>query len=140
MLRSTTIPRALAALLLAAFVSCAMAQAQPPAPAAQELPLFAVEITTGPKWDQSKPPQDQAHFKEHSSNLKRLRDAGSLVMGARYSDKGLVVLAAHSEAHARAMMDEDPSMKAEVFKYTLFPFSVFYPGSVYAKPRRIEKP
>lgn len=115
------------------------AQAQPAAAAPNELPLFAVEITVGSKWDQNKPPQEQQFFREHSSNLKRLRDAGVLIMGARYSDKGLVVLAAQDEAHARSMMDEDPSIKAEVFKYQIHAFSVFYGGTVNAQARRAAK-
>ena len=129
--------RALLALFALSFsMQGALAQPQPQAPPPQEPLLFAVEIKTGPMWDQAKPPQEQAHFREHSANLKRLRDAGSLLLGARYSDKGLVVLAAQSEAEARAMMEEDPSIKAGVFKYELHPFNVFYGGSVNPRPRR----
>lgn len=95
----------------------AMAQAQPNTSPPNEAPLFAVEITVGAKWDSSKPAHEQQFFREHSSNLKRLRDSGALIVGARYSDKGLVVLTAQDEEQARAMMDEDPSMKAQVFRY-----------------------
>jgi uncharacterized protein YciI len=113
------------------------AQAQPPTLAPNDLPLFAIEITIGSKWDQSKPPQEQLHFRDHSSNLKKLRDSGALIMGARYSDKGLVVLAAKDETSARAMMDEDPSIRAEVFKYQVHSFNVFYGGTVNTKTRRL---
>ncbi|MBK9796843.1 MAG: hypothetical protein IPP58_10165 [Holophagaceae bacterium] len=136
----TTARMTFLAVSLTVWISGVAGQPLSPAPAIQELPLFAVEIKTGPKWDQTKPPQDQAYFREHSANLKRLRDSGSLIMGARYSDKGLVVLAAQNEAQARAMMDEDPSVKAEVFRYELHPFNVFYPGTVYSKPKRSERP
>ena len=95
----------------------AMAQGQPTTSPPNEAPLFAVEITVGAKWDSSKPAHEQQFFREHSSNLKRLRDSGALIVGARYSDKGLVVLTAQDEEQARAMMDEDPSMKAQVFRY-----------------------
>lgn len=126
--------------LLAPVSSSAQAAAAPAATASAavgaERALFAVEITTGPKWDASKPALDQLHFREHSANLKRLRDAGHLVMGARYADKGLVVLAAQDEAQARALMDEDLSMQAQVFQYQLHPFNVFYGGTVAARPRR----
>jgi hypothetical protein len=49
------------------------------------------------------PAHEQSWFREHSANLRRLREDGSLVLGARYADKGLVVLSAVSEdeAHAR---------------------------------------
>ena len=115
-----------------------LAQVLPAVAAPSELPLFAVEITIGSKWDQSKPPQEQQFFRDHSLNLKRLRDSGVLIMGARYSDKGLVVLAAQDEAGARAMMDEDPSIKAEVFRYRIHPFSVFYGGTVNTWARRAQ--
>lgn len=94
------------------------------------LPLFAVEIRIGTKWDTTKPAQEQPYFREHSQNLRRLRDAGSLVMGARYGEVGLVVLAATDAAAARAMMDADPSIEAGTFRYTLHPFSVFYGGTL----------
>jgi uncharacterized protein YciI len=54
--------------------------------------------------------QEQAHFREHSANLRQLREDGALVFGARCSDKGLVVLAASSLEAARAMMDRDPRL------------------------------
>lgn len=114
----------------------ASAQPAPTSAPQGELPLFAVEITTGNAWVQAKPAHEQLHFREHSANLKRLREAGSLIMGARYSDKGLVVLAARDETHARTMLDEDPSFKAEVFKYQVHPFNVFYAGTVNTRQRR----
>jgi uncharacterized protein YciI len=115
----------------------ALAQSQDPALAPNDLPLFAIEITIGAKWDQSKPPQEQLYFRDHSSNLKKLRDSGALIMGARYSDKGLVVLAAKDETSARAMMDDDPSIRAEIFKYQIHSFNVFYGGTVITKIRRV---
>lgn len=124
--------------LAASAVLSAAAHAQTAANAAEAPagPLFAVEITTGPAWDAAKPPQDQAHFREHSMNLKRLRDEGHLVMGARYADKGLVLLRAPNADAANAMMQQDPSMQAKVFRYELHEFRVFYPGTVPAAPRR----
>lgn len=92
--------------------------------------LFAVEITVGAKWDQSKQPHEQAFFKEHSANLRRLRESGVLVIGARYSDKGLVVVSANTELEVRTMLDQDPSFKAEVFKYAVHPLGVFYGGTL----------
>ena len=103
---------------------------------ASELPLFVVEIQVGKSWNPSKPANEQLYFKEHSANLKRLRDAGQLVMGARYSDKGLLVLAATSEAAARQELDADPSFKAETFQYRIHPLNVFYPGMVTPPVRK----
>ena len=124
----------LVTILLAGLPFATAAQASSPAaPAAEN--LYAVEITIGPAWDKAKSPNEQAHFREHSANLKRLREQGSLVLGARYSDKGFVVLKASSEQDARAMMLQDPSVQSGVFKFELHEFNVFYPGAVPSKPR-----
>ena len=91
---------------------------------------FAVEINVGPGWDESISPYEQAYFKEHSAHLKELRSAGHIVMGARYSDVGLLVFSAHSVEEISALMDEDPSMQAGTFSYEIYPMNVFYPGLV----------
>jgi uncharacterized protein YciI len=112
------------------------APAATPAPATISTPrLFAIEIRVGPEWDADKSPGEQAFFREHSANLRRLRDAGNLVFGARYGDVGLVVLSATSLEDARAMMDADPAMQAGVFAYEAHAFNVFYPGTVVMPPR-----
>lgn len=130
---------AMLALLIAAVLPFAAAAQQQPSPTAvapTEHSLFAVEIRTGPKWDSAKPPQEQAYFREHSANLRRLREAGSLVMGARYSDKGLIVLSAVSADAIKVMMEADPSFAAGTFSYAVHEFNVFYSGNVQARPRR----
>ena len=131
-----------AASLALLLTGVALAQPAPAASAAAAATapaglLFAVEITTGPAWDTAKSPQDQAHFREHSAHLRRLRDQGVLVMGARYGDKGLVVLRAASESEAQALMKDDPSIQAGVFKVELHEFRVFYGGTLAppARPR-----
>ena len=116
-------------------IGVSLAETPPPGSATDALPLFAVQVRVGHKWDPSKAPHEQALFREHSANLKRLRDAGHLIMGARYSDVGLIILAAESEASARAMIDADPSMAAGTFAYEIHPFNVFYPGTVRSPPR-----
>ena len=116
--------------------SPALAQvASAPAAAAEPL-LFAVEIKVGPKWDASKAPQEQAYFREHSANLRRLREGQHLVVGARYSDKGLIVVAAPDASAVKAMMDQDPSFAAGTFVYEVHPMNVFYAGELKARTRR----
>lgn len=113
--------------------------AQPATPASNvsaDQRLFAVEIKTGPTWDHSKPPGEQAFFREHSAHLKVLRDAGHIVIGARYSDKGLVVFTAKSSADVKALMEQDPSMSAGTFVYEIHDFNVFYSGTLQSRPRR----
>ncbi len=132
--------QAFALLLVVAGLSPGSVQAQGPgaasAPAATELQLFALEIKVGPKWDSTKSPQEQAYFREHSANLRRLRESGSLVVGARYADKGLVVVAAGSSAEARSFMDQDPSIAAGTFTFEVHAFNVFYPGELKSRTRR----
>lgn len=126
--------RCLALLLLAALLP---ASAQPAsAPAMSDGLLFAVEIKTGPAWESTKPPQEQAFFREHSAHLRKLRDAGQLVFGARYGDKGLIVLAAPDAAAARALVAQDPSIAHGTFAAEVHEFAVFYSGAVQARPRR----
>ncbi len=131
----------LAGASLALFLTgLALAQPAPAASAAAAATapaglLFAVEIKTGPAWDTAKPPQDQAHFREHSAHLRRLRDQGALVMGARCGDKGLVVLRAASESEAHALIKDDPSIQAGLFKVELHEFRVFYSGTLASPPR-----
>lgn len=121
---------------LALGVGSARAQAASASAPESDSRLYVAEIKTGPNWDHSKPPTDQNFFREHSANLKRLRDAGHIVLGARYADKGLVVFAAKSAAEVAALMNQDPSMSAGTFKYEVHEFNVFYSGSLQARPRR----
>lgn len=92
--------------------------------------LFAVEIRVGPNWDTSIPPHEQEFFSEHSANLKRLREAGHIKMGARYSDVGLIIFSAESADDVRALMSQDASMTAGTFQYEVHAMNVFYPGLV----------
>jgi len=121
----------------------ALAQPAPgamaPTPALPSLPEglkpFAVEFRTGPAWRADKPAQEQAQFREHSANLRRLREAGLLVLGARIAERGFIVLAAADEAAARAEIEGDPAVQAGVFQFTLSPMAVFYGGTVPAARR-----
>lgn len=114
-----------AALLLVSLV------AQAPAPPA---PLYAAIFKTGAKWDTAKAPNEQPFFREHSANLAKLRAAGTIVIGARYADVGLVVVTAATEADARKLFDGDPSVAAGTFTLDVQRFAVFYPGYVGTPP------
>lgn len=89
--------------------------------------LFAVEIKTGPSWDASKAAHEQANFKEHSENLQRLRGEGKIVMGARYSDIGLIIISALTADEVVAMMEQDASMQSGTFVFAVHAFNMFYP-------------
>ena len=127
---------ALSALVIGIAGPQSMAQTPETADATEaQLDLFAVEIKVGPNWDSSKAPSEQAFFKEHSANLKRLRDEGHIIMGARYSDIGLIIFSAKSTEEVRVMMEKDPSMKAGTFVYDVYAFNVFYSGLVQSGSR-----
>ncbi len=124
---------ALLSFLLMASLPAVQVHAESPVDAVEEAAapvLFAVEFRTGPNWDHERPAHEQSYFREHSANLKLLREDGSLVLGARYADKGLVVLSAVSEDEAHAMLRRDASIEHGVFRYELHRLMVFYPGTV----------
>jgi uncharacterized protein YciI len=97
--------------------------------------LYAVVITTGAAWDTTRQTHEQEYFKDHSANLRQLRSEGRLVLGARFSDKGFVVLRAASLDEAQALMDRDPSMQHQIFTREIHDFNVFYGGAVEPKKR-----
>lgn len=95
-----------------------------------ELPLFIVHFTTGPAWVEGKPFGEQLHARDHSANLQRLRGLGTILIGARYAETGMVILRSESEESARAEIDQDPAVHAGIFKYTLAELRPFYNGCV----------
>ena len=103
---------------------------------APDAPLFAVEFRTGPGWDPSKPAAEQAHFRDHSANLARLRKEGRVVIGARYADKGFIVMTGSSADEVRVLLDADPAVQRRVFEVEVNEFFVFYAGCVAAASRR----
>ena len=71
---------------------------------------------------------EQPGFSEHSANIKRLTDTQALVIGARYGDKGLLVVTAPDEAGARGHFSADPMVAKDVFRADVHPFSTFKHG------------
>jgi hypothetical protein len=100
---------------------------------AQAPKLFAVELTRGPAWDAAKPANEQPGFAEHSANIRRLTDTQALVIGARYGDKGLLVVTAPDEAGARGHFSADPMVARDVFRADVHPFSTFKHGCTDVK-------
>jgi hypothetical protein len=128
---------ALAATLAGLLATPQAAGGQEPAAAApRPAPHFAVLFRTGPSWDSARPPQEQAFFKEHSANLKRLRETGVIALGARYADVGLIVVTAADEAEARGYFAQDASVKGGTFAMEVHPFSPFYGGCVGQPPKK----
>lgn len=90
--------------------------------------LYMVIYTTGPAWDASKSPNEQPYFKEHSSTLSKLRQAGMIKAGARYAEKGMIVLSAKSYASAREIIFADVAVVNKLFLAEVQKLSVFYEG------------
>ncbi len=76
---------------------------------------------------------EQNSMKEHSALMQKLRKEGTTVLGGRYSDKGLLIMRASSEADLLSVLSVDPSVQAGTMKFELFPFSPFYDGCVEKK-------
>lgn len=110
-------------------LACALAAPQA-APAPPSGDVFALVFRTGPGWDKAKAPGEQPFFAEHSKNLRELRAEGRLLVGGRFSDLGLVLVRAASEAEARALVERDPSVKNGTFQAEVHPFRAFMPGCV----------
>ena len=101
--------------------------ATPPVPAPPR--LYAVRLSTGPAWEAAKSPNDQTGMKEHSANIARLRREGTLVLGARFGELGLMVLRVPDEAAVRAQLTPDKAVASGVFKIQIDLFSPFAHGT-----------
>lgn len=94
---------------------------------AKSLQQFIVHLETGEKWDHSLQPAEQTQFKEHTDNMNRLRQEGTILFGARYGEYGLLVLAGESLPSAIEVLEADPGVMAGIFKFRIEPLSIFYP-------------
>lgn len=96
--------------------------------------LFIVTFTTGPSWDAAKSPGEQIHFKEHSANLGAWRKEGIIRFGARYADKGMIIISSSSMAAARELILRDQGVSSGLFVADIQKLSPFYFGCI-EKPK-----
>ncbi|WP_036380572.1 YciI family protein [Muricauda sp. MAR_2010_75] len=89
---------------------------------------FVALYTVGSLWDMDKTPNDQPYFKEHSAFLSKLRKENTIVMGARYSDTGMIVLEAMDLESAKKILFEDIALQNKLFNVEVHPLNVFYKG------------
>jgi uncharacterized protein YciI len=111
-------------------IACAISHANAHEPSR----LYIVHFKMGPAWIADKPFEEQAHAREHSQNLARLRREGTLLLGARYAEKGMIVLRATSAAAAQAQIEKDAAVQARVFVYEISELQPFYEGCVTVSP------
>ena len=71
--------------------------------------------------------EERAVFERHGEWLEARYEEGLVLFAGRCYDGpfGLVVLDADDEAHARALVAEDPSISAGVQSAELYPFNTF---------------
>ena len=125
----TRLRRAAIGALLAGVVVAAAGGARrpPPQPPAQ---MFALLFRTGAGWDTTKPPTAQPHFATHSANLRRLREAGSIVAGGRFGAHGLILVRAPSRDSAAALLTPDSSLAVGTFAVEITPWRTIYEGTI----------
>lgn len=92
--------------------------------------LYIVTYTTGPAWNVAKPPSEQPFFKEHSANVSQWRKEGIVKFGARYADKGILVITAPTLQAARVRIDTEESVAHGLFVADVQRLHVFYDGCI----------
>lgn len=63
-------------------------------------------------------------------NLSSLRKAGTIRMGARYAEKGIIVIAAASLKAARELVNADQAVINKLFNADVQKLNVFYDGCI----------
>lgn len=89
---------------------------------------FIILYSIGENWDTTKQAHEQLYFSEHSAHLSGLRKSGEITIGARFSEKGMIILSAKNEAEAKILTTKDPAIQNKVFKAEIHPFHPFYSG------------
>ena len=90
--------------------------------------LYIVTYTTGKLWDVAKPPGEQQFFKEHSGFMGKLRKDGITKFGARYGDKGIIVITALSLDDATALIKTDQAVINNLFLADIQRLNIFFDG------------
>jgi len=95
--------------------------------------LFIVNYSLGELWDKSKGPGEQPYFKEHGARLGQLRKDGVIKFGARYSDKGMIVIAAATYVKAKEIVNADVAVQNKLFSADVQKLNIFYDGCLEKK-------
>jgi uncharacterized protein YciI len=92
--------------------------------------LFIVIYTMGEGWDESKSPDEQTYFKEHSSFLSNLHSEKTILIGGRYSDKGMIIIKAADYPTAKNIIESDSAVISKTFNSEIYPINFFYKGCI----------
>jgi hypothetical protein len=97
---------------------------------------YVVTYTTGSAWNAEKSAQEQLYFKEHSAHLVKLRKEKIIVAGARYGEKGMIIIRAGTLPSAMTLIFSDVALKNNLFAAQIEALQVFYPGCLELLPSR----
>ena len=93
--------------------------------------MFHVVIRrSGPRWDASRPMEEQSDWAAHAEFMDGLVDAGFLVLGGPLADEQRVVHAveAESEAAVRATLARDPWSETHLQVDAIDPWTIRLDG------------
>ena len=109
---------------LALVVHSAALATEPVDPIADKKVTFLLIYRPGPAWPPGKP-VSELPLKEHGSYMLRLFAKGSVKLAGPLTDNagGAVVLEVADEAEARAIVADDPAVKAGIFTHELHPWA-----------------
>jgi uncharacterized protein YciI len=95
------------------------------------VPMFLVVTTrSGPRYDASRPLEQQSDYRAHSSFVNGLEDAGFIVLGGPFADERRVALAieAESEDAVRATLARDPWHETHLRIDSVEPWTILLDG------------
>jgi uncharacterized protein YciI len=130
------VPAALLAGLLGAAPGAAPPQAASP-PAYEMTTYFVGLLYRGPAWTPERTPEIERLQEAHLANIRRLAEAGRLVLAGPFTDggdlRGMFVFAVGSLEEARDLCDSDPMVRAGRLRVDLHPWYA-------AKGIRVDRP
>jgi uncharacterized protein YciI len=94
----------------------------------------------GPKWAPGDTPESRKLQEEHMANIRRMGEAGKLVIAGPFMDggdlRGLYVFRVTSAEEAKALVESDPAVQAGHLRFELHPW--FAAKNITVTPRKAE--
>jgi len=111
--------------LLVAFAGAA--QSPDVGPGGWEMTTYYVGfLYRGALWTPGETPESRKLQEEHMANIRRMGEAGKLVIAGPFTDdgelRGLYVFRAASAEEARALVESDPAVKAGRLRFEIHPW------------------
>ena len=94
----------------------------------------------GPKWTPEDTPETRKLQEEHMANIRRMGEAGKLVIAGPFMDggdlRGLYVFRVATPEEATSLVESDPAVKAGRLRFELHPW--FAAKNITVTPRKAE--